>query len=226
MVAGGFAVAGNRIGLIEQAIVAIKEQHGIVSEFHWSKYRGGYRKKPAYEGIVDLGFDLVRKRHAALHLLVAKFGGFDHGARTSENKDTSVNRMYYQLCLHRLARYYGRKRAIHVRLDEGADCQDVCAMRNQLCADAFKKLGANPNCIRSIEPVDSQKSPIVQMADVIVGAVAAKRNRVVHRTEKGNLADYVLRRSGLKDWDKSTPSGARFLSVWNFEGSCPSRPYS
>lgn len=155
MVAGGFAVAGNRINEIEDYIATLRADAGIRSEFHWSEYRGG-TKQLAYESLVQYGFDLVNKRKAALHIIIVPFKGYNHKAVAGESKDTSINRMYYQLFLHGIARYYGSKRAIHIRLDAGNDCSDICAMRNELCADAYHKYQTKPNCVRSIEPVNSE----------------------------------------------------------------------
>ena len=141
------------------------------------------------------------------------------------HRDTSVNRMYYQLCLHRLCQFYGQKRAIHVRLDAGNDSTDICSMRNELCADGYKKYRTLPNCVRSIEPVDSARVGAVQMADVIMGAIAAKQNKVEHTSHKGSLADFALRASGRHSWARDTPRKARMLTVWHFKGrSGPSQP--
>lgn len=215
MVAGGLAVAGRRIHEIEDRIAKLRDDAGITSEFHWADYRGG-RKQAAYEGLVKYAFELVHNRHAALHIIVAKFADYDHRAKEGEDKDTSVNRMYYQLFLHRLARFYGKDRAIHVRLDAGNDSRDICSMRNQLCADAYRSLNARPNCVRSIEPLKSHRMGLIQMADVIMGGVAAKVNEVQHTSPKGALADFVLRASGRHSWGVGTPSSARFLTVWHF----------
>lgn len=214
MVAGGFLVNGKRIVEIERRIAALRDLGGITSEFHWSAYRGGERRA-AYEALVDYAFELIGNKQAALHVIVAKFEVYNHKARAGENKDTSVNRMYFQLCLHRLARFYGQTAAIHVRLDAGNDSKDICNMRNELCAAAYKQLGAKPNCIRSIEPISSHKVGLVQMADVIVGAIAAKQNDVQHTSPKGDLADYVLKASGRPTWAENTPSSERFLTVWH-----------
>ena len=217
MVAGGFAIAGNRISEVEDHIAALRDDSGIRSEFHWADYRGGARAA-GYCSLVDYAFDLVSKRKAALHILVSPFAGYDHKAKKGENRDTSVNRMYYQLVLHRLGQFYGQKRAIHVRLDAGNDSADICKMRDQVCADAYKKYKTRPNCIRSIEPVKSVNVGAVQMADVIIGAVAAKMNGIIHSSPKGELADYILRASGRHSWDSETPKQARFLTVWHFKG--------
>lgn len=225
MVAGGFAVAGNRIQEIEDKIAQLRGSSGIQSEFHWSDYRGGKRRQ-GYFALVDYGFELVEQHKAALHLIVSPFKGYNHKAKKGENRDTSVNRMYYQVCLHRLAGFYGKRRAIHVRLDAGNDCADICAMREQLCAAAYKTHHTRPNCIRSIEPVNSEKSGIVQMVDVIIGGIAAKKNGIVHTSPKGELTDYILARSGRQSWDTETPREARFLTVWHFKGKKgPSPPY-
>jgi hypothetical protein len=213
-VAGGFAVSGNRISEVEDTIALLRDDAGMRSEFHWSEYRGG-DKKPAYEALVRYSFALVRRRHAALHLIIPKFKGYPHKAKQGENRDTSISRMYYQLCLHRVAAFYGRTREIHIRLDSGNDCEGICAMRNELCADAYHKHSTRPNCVRTIEPMSSHNSGIIQMADVVIGAVAAKRNAIQHTSPKGELADYVLRMSNRPSWDTDTLSSARFLTVWN-----------
>lgn len=214
MVAGGFAVAGSRMTEINDRIAELRASGGIASEFHWSEYRGGERRE-AYEDLVRYAFQLIRDKHAALHLIIGKFKGYNHKAKPGENKDTSINRMYFQLCLHKVARFYGPSRAIHIRLDDGNDSSDICKMRNQLCAAAYRQYSTKPNCVRSIEPIRSEKSGIVQMADVIVGAVAAKRNSVTHLSPKGDLADYVLQQSNRRSWDYDSRHDARFLTVWN-----------
>jgi hypothetical protein len=214
MVAGGLAVAGNRINEIEDQIATIRADAGIRSEFHWSEYRGG-AKRQAYENLVRYGFDPINKRKAALHVIIAPFKGYDHKAVEGENKDTSVNRMYYQLFLHRIARYYGKTRAIHIRLDAGNDCQDICLMRNQLCADAYKKYHTKPNCVLSIEPANSENVGLIQLADVILGGITAEQNEVKHTSPKGALATFILQASGRHTWKTDTHRDARFLTVWH-----------
>ena len=214
MVLGGFAVAGNRIAEIEDRIATLREDAGIRSEFHWSEYRGG-AKRAGYEAPVRYGFDLVNKKKAHFHVLIVPFKNHNHRAVKGENRDTSINRMYYQLFLHRLARFYGRARAIHIRLDAGNDCRDICELRNQLCADAYKKYQTRPNCVRSIEPVNSDNSGLIQMADVMLGGIAAKQNQLQHTSPKGELASLILQASGRHSWSVSTPKNARSLTVWH-----------
>lgn len=216
MVAGGFAVAGHRIEQINERIVALR-QSSAIREFHWSEYRGG-NQRPAYEQLVRYAFELVRDGHAAFHIIISPFKGYRHKAKPGENRDTSVNRMYFQLLLHRPAAFYGKTRAIHVRLDAGNDSKDICGLRNELCAKAYHTYKTRPNCVRSLQALPSEQAPIIQMADVLLGGIAAKRNSVQHTTEKGPLADLILAESGHSAWDRNTPRAARKLNVWNFSG--------
>ena len=216
MVAGGFAVAAARIKQIDDNITELRRSSGI-SEFHWADYKGG-ETRSAYEALVTYSFKLIRNGHAAFHTIISPFKGYKHKRSPGENKDTSVNRMYFQLLLHRPAAFYGPRRAIHVRLDEGADSKDICRMRNELCAKAYNTYKTRPNCVRSLEALPSINSAIIQMADVILGGIAAKRNGVKHTTEKGPLADLILKESGHPAWHIDTPKQARKLTVWNFNG--------
>lgn len=216
MVLGGVAIAGHRISEVEQAIADIREEAKIKSEFHWKEYRGGARRA-AYQKLCRYGFSLIHERKAELHVIITDFTEFNHRKEKNQTKDASINKIYWQLCLHRLARFYGKKRAIHIRLDAGDDCADICKMRNQLCAAAFRTYSTKPNCIRSIEPISSERSGIIQLADVLIGGIASKMNKNPENTEKGRLAEFIRQISGRHSWEGSTPKDARLLTVWHHE---------
>jgi len=216
MVLGGLAVSGHRQQEIEDKIADIRERGGIRREFHWKEYSGG-EKEAAYHELIKYTFNLVVKKHAALHVIISDFRKFDHKREDGQTRDTSINKIYWNLCEHRLASFYGQKRAIHIRLDAGNDCSDICNMRAQLCATAFKKHNAKPNCIRTIEPMDSQASGLIQAADVLVGGIASQMNQNRADTPKGRLAEFIRRSSGQHSWSAPTPRKARFLTVWHFK---------
>ena len=225
MVAGGLAIPGNRINEIEDAIAALRDDAGIKSEFHWADYRGG-RRRDGYEGLVKYAFQLINQRKAALHIIIANFDDFNHKMTAGGNRDSSINKMYFQLLLHRFARFYGKHRVLHVRLDAGNDSREICNFRNQLCAKAYRTYQTRQNCVRSIEPVCSKRVGIVQMADVLMGGIAAKRNDLKHTSPKGDLANYILKASGRHSWDVDTAYSARFLTVWHYDRIVgPPQPY-
>jgi hypothetical protein len=217
MVAGGLAIRKARYHEIEHHIQSIKEAAHINSEMHWADYKGGARRA-AYEKLVDFAFLLVNERQAALHILIAHFAAFNHKRKSPDDRcETSVNRMYYQLAVHRLCNFYGQKCAIHIFPDAGKDSADLPNFRNMICADGYHKYKTIPNCIRSIEPQCSKRHNIIQMVDVVIGAIAAKRNDRKNVAHKAELADYVLEKSGHGDWSRDTVKNARYFTVWNFK---------
>ncbi len=215
MVLGGLAVAGHRIAEIEEQIADIRERGGIRLEFHWKEYRGGAKQK-AYEELCRFGFDLIKGKRAALHIMASDFRKFDHKREEGQTRDTSINKLYWQLCLHRLAKFYGKQRAIHIRLDAGDDCTNICNMRNQLSAAAFRKFSTQPNCIRSIEPMNSEKSGLIQLSDVLLGGIASQLNGNRADTNKGILAEFIRKSSGRHSWGTSTPRDHKFMTVWHY----------
>lgn len=215
VVLGGFAVPNQRIHEIENHVATLREQAGI-SEFHWSEYKGG-STRAAYEELVRYAFRLVADGHASLLILISPFKGYRHKAHNRGSLDMSVNRMYYQLLLHRPARLYGKSRTIHVRLDAGGDSSEICIMREELCAAAYNQHNAKPDCVKSVQAIPSESSGIIQMADVLLGGIAAKRNEVKHTSEKGPLASLILSESGHPGWHIDTSRNAKRLNVWNFK---------
>lgn len=216
MVAGGIAIRQTRLAEINRKILDIKKSAGIGREFKWSDYRGGSRRR-AYEQLVDLCFTLSERKHAALHWIIAEFGEFAHRSNEEGTPDSSVNRMYFQLALHRLCRFYGGACGVYIYPDYGDDSAELVGFREILCAKSFRAYGTRPNCVRDIKPLVSHDHPAIQMADVVTGAIAALRNKRVLKKQKADLAQYVLERSGHTDWSIDTPFTARFLTVWNFK---------
>lgn len=218
MVVGGIALRRNRYETIEKTVLDIKEKSGISSEMKWSEYRGGAREK-AYKDVVDLFYLLLEKRQIAFHALIAEFGEFSH-RRGGGNADKSVNKMYFQLALHRICRYYGKRCHIHIYPDNGADSADLPKFMNGINIHAARKFGCERGCIRSIQQQDSRNHNVMQMVDVIIGAIAAHRNgRHLDPSTKAckrDLCEYILSGSGLQDWSGNSPEEERFFSIWNF----------
>lgn len=217
MVAGGLALRRARYAEFESAAQDIKRVHGITREMKWSEYKGGAKRAP-YEAMVELLFAWADSHHAAYHCLIAKFDEFTHRLDPGDSEDTSVNRMYFQLLQHRVCRFYGRKCSIAVFPDVGNDSSDIPLLRNELCAAAYKRYRARPNCVREIAPQHSHHHNVLQAVDIVTGAIAAKCNARAGG-HKAELAEYVLNRSGRRTWLANTAWTERKFTVWNFRQS-------
>lgn len=215
MVVGGAALRQDRVKEINNTIDALKAKVGAVGELKWKKYRGGNRRA-LHEGLVDYSALLIREQQMHLHFVVCRFSEFDHKISGPGTPEKSVNRMYFQLFLHRVCRFYGKSCAIYAFPDAGNDSSEIVGFREVVCARAYNTHKTRPNCLRSIQPQDSRLHPIMQMVDVLVGAVAAKRENRALSDHKAALADYVQAKLHPEGWQTDTARDARALTVWNF----------
>jgi len=100
--------------------------------------------------------------------------------------------------------------------DHGPDSDQIGEFRNGICANAYRQYYAKPNCLRAIHPTASKKVNLLQMTDVIIGAIAAEREDRVVKAVKAELRKYVMGRSPVPDMSINTQRGERQFSIWNF----------
>ena len=129
------------------------------------------------------------------------------------------SRMYYQLLVHRVCRFYSSKCYIWVYPDQGHDSRDLLRHVGTINKAANKTYRLEHRLV-SIEQTDSSRCNVLQMVDVILGGIAHIRNHGSASAGVGHkaaLARYILQKSGLRSWDIDTGRKARRLTVWNFK---------
>lgn len=215
-VVGGMAVKAYIIDNLNSQVQSLKDVIGMKSEFKWSEYRGG-RKKATYEALVDLFYQAIDRDDLHFHAMIVDFDKFDHHKKGRGAPHLSINKMYYQLMLHEVCRRYGDKWRIVMLPDHGPDSNQIGEFRNVICAEAYKRYSAQPNCLREIHPTASKKVNLLQMTDVIIGAMAAQRESRAVKSVKAELREYVIAKSPVPDLSVDTHRDERRFSIWNFK---------
>lgn len=214
-VVGGMAVKAEVVEKLNRDIQSLKDDISMKSEFKWSDYRGG-RKRSAYRSLIDLFYDAINRDDLHFHGMIVDFDKFDHHQNGRGSPHLSINKMYYQLMLHEVCRRYGDKWRIVMYPDHGPDSQEIGKFRPGICANAYRTYGAKPNCLREIHPTASKKLNLLQMSDVIIGALAAQREHRKLNSIKSELRSYVMDRCPISDLSVDPPRDERKFSVWNF----------
>lgn len=219
MVVGGILLPPHRTKELRSKMQAIKDsvKMGPNSEFKWTGYKNGRRKK-AYFELVDHFFGMVDKGHAHFHTLICDFSEFDHKHEKHGPKDTfkSVNKLYYQLLVHQICRRYGKTNKIAMYPDHGNDSAEIVNYREAVCISAYRKYGSQFGSLMRIQPYPSSKLLPLQLPDVILGSIAALRENRKLNTNKQELADYILDKSPVTSWSTSTDRNENF-TVWNWK---------
>lgn len=172
----GIAIRKERIDTLSAEINELKRSFGkpVSSELKWSKTNR--HDLPLYEAMCIYFFSLVQARQLHFHVVICDFIAYDHRTLNLGNNSTSVSKTYYQLILHRCCKLYGDRAFVHVRPDAG-DCTDrLPQFVNCINADAQRRFGLRTSPIRSINLIQSGSSPIMQMNDIILGAIGSHRN--------------------------------------------------
>ena len=133
--------------------------------------------------------------------------------------ESSVNRIYFQLLVHRVCRNYAKKCYIFAYPDQGKDSGNLRKFHGHINLTAQRRYGVEHR-LAEIEQADSSRCNLIQMVDIIIGGIAHLRNFPAgHETganHKFELAKYILERSKHPDWKRDTARHARRFTVWNF----------
>ena len=214
---GGLLVAHSDVQAIRRELLQRKANLKLKKEAKWNATRKASLEK--HRSLIDWTFDLIKKRELLFHCILVDFDKFDHSLRSDGGRAESMKRMYYQLILHRLLKNYGNRYDCYALIDK---CNELSGLVNfqKGLNTASKRYGCD-NALRAIEFRDSEDEPLLQMNDLILGAVCAQKNRRFEEAEAGqhkaNLAGYVLGKFGLTHYDDNTPKGVDDLSIWNLK---------
>lgn len=228
MVLGALIVPLDQVAACTDAIEGVLGAHRMgVSEFKWTKVSNG--KREAYRALVDLHFDTLVRVGVEFHAVVVDCQVIDHRYYNGGDEDLGYNKFLYQLLLHRVGKRFGHEERIVVDLDARNTARDPMELQVVLNRAMSRELGSalRPPFAR-IAHRDSKGARLLQMADLLSGALAWHKNDQDARAEasvtKVDLANHVASRVGLRRLGgfNSARSETR-LSVWNLAMRPPRR---
>ncbi|WP_283419962.1 DUF3800 domain-containing protein [Sphingopyxis sp. Geo48] len=214
---GGVIVTHSDVSRIRSEFLRRKSALNLTKEAKWNSTKKASLEK--HRALVHWIFSLIQKRELLFHCLLVDFQRFDHDLRTDGGKAESMKRMYYQLILHRLLKKHGTQYDCYALIDQ---CNELDGLPKLLKGlnSAARPYGCN-DALKIIEFRDSQTEPLLQINDLLLGAICAHKNRRFEDQDAGiykaNLAGYVLGQSGLPHYDADTPKTATDFSIWNLD---------
>jgi hypothetical protein len=228
VVYGGIITSGRNVEWFDGLMEQWRAHHNMRKELKWTKVTN--QKYEEYRSLVDLFFE-----HADLHRLYFKSVVFDMEQvdyRTYHDGDEELGfyRFYYQFLLHKFCRYAKTdEHALHVFIDERSTRRKfpLRTLHDALNAGIKKKYGRTVDVVRQVEPRKSKETNLMQVADVLMGAVGWHSNDLGDREEarvaKVNLAAYIAKRAKLASLKHGTPWGQENFEVWRFRFSQPKK---
>ena len=220
MVLGALVVPKAGVEEAERLMEATLQAHRMAgSEFKWTKVSRG--KADAYQALANLHFDILCPNGVEFHALVIDCHGLDHRCYNQGDADLGYNKFLFQLLLHKVARRFGAEERMVVDLDSRNTTRDPMELQRILNSAMGRELRDHlrPPFTR-IAHRDSRTSRLLQLSDLLSGAVAWHKNDQDTRPEaspaKVGLANHIAVRSGRRRLGGDTWKSETRMSVWNF----------
>jgi hypothetical protein len=200
-----------------EAMADFRKRHQMFAELKWSKVSN--QKIDAYTDLVDVYFDFVQRKAITFHVTTFDNHRWDHKRFNENDSDIGVSKLYYQMLLHQIIGWYGDLATLYICLDRRLSTTPLDKLHRVLNAGANKDYKLSFGPVRVLTAKDSKKEDILQINDVILGAVGSYKNErhlhVIARRAKVQLAEYVFSKSGLRSYEIDSPKSKRDFTLWN-----------
>ncbi len=217
MVVGATVVKGIYLHRLYRDIFEFRKSHSMFSELKWSKVSN--QKVAEYKALVDLYFDFVERGAVSFHATTFDNHMWDHKRFNENDPDIGISKLYYQMLLHQVISWYGDLASLYICLDRRNSTTPLEKLHRILNAGAGQSYNLTFGPVRVLTAKDSKKDDLLQINDVILGAVAALKNdrhkEPGARLAKTELAQYVFLKSGLRSYHIDSPPQKRDFQIWN-----------
>jgi len=223
MVLGGIIIPEKSLSVFNSTMNRYRKETNINAELKWTKVSKG--KLNEYKSFVDYFFALNNTDTIHFRSLIVDTHKLDHGTYSGGNRELGFYKFYYQLLLHCFGKEYckGSHDKFMVFLDHRSSMKKfpLTDLRKILNNGLRSKYSIDFSPFVSVQPKDSKHTEMIQLTDIILGAVGYRRNGFNLLAEpnsgKNQLSKYILDKSGFGSFERDTPRGQQRFTIWNFK---------
>jgi hypothetical protein len=209
MMLGAVSCPQLRTREISIRIKEIKAEFGLPSDFEikWTKVSAG--QLPFYLHLIDYFFD-----HEDL-----KFRGLlipDKSILNHEQFGQSHDDWYYKMYFQMLKAIFNESNhyRIYIDIKDTLGIQKIEKLHDVLCNSIYD---FNKNIIERIQQIRSEESSLLQLADLLIGAVGYHNRALKGSQAKTELIERIKHRSGYS-LERSTLVRAEKFNLFRWEG--------
>lgn len=222
MVLGGIIIPADNLDSFNASMQQFRTEQRMFAELKWSKVSNG--KLAEYKAFVDYFFSLNTTRKAHFHALIVDTHKLNHTAFNMGDREMGFYKFFYQLLLHRFGKRYCENNPdarFHLVMDYRTSSYPLQQLRTILNNGLKSRHGIATRPFLTIEPRDSKLSEVLQINDIILGAVGFQKNGLDvlpgSRQAKKDLATYIAKKAHLYDLRDTTPFHQRNFTIWNMQ---------
>lgn len=164
-------------------------------------------------------FALNNSNKLHFHAVIFDSHAWNHQKYNDGEGDTGLSKLFYQLVLHKFMKKCGTGgSSLYVCLDHRNSKTSLEDLRRMLNAAGARDHGLG-DCLKQVVSKHSHDDDLLQLNDVILGAVCAIRNGkhllADYRRAKRLIALDVLEKSGLESFERDSPRDINRFTIWN-----------
>jgi hypothetical protein len=221
MVLGGIIMDIGEIPAFDSTMKKFREEQKMSAELKWSKVSG--QKLNEYKRFVEYFFALNDTDNIHFHCLIIDNHQVNHKKFSKGDYELGFYKFYYQLLLHCFGKKYCTNEnsvRLITHLDYRHTRYKLSTLKTILNSGINKKYKINYNPFVAVEPIDSKHSDLLQICDIILGAMGFQKNGYhllsTSKKAKVELAQYIAEKAGLENLSDNTQLGTDRFTIWNF----------
>ncbi len=215
-VVGGICMHKSTVQTVYKTLSEYRELFNMKAELKWSKISD--QKETEYKWLVDYFFALNNSNKLHFHAIVFDSHAWNHQKYNEGEGDTGLSKLYYQLLLHKFICKCGSAGSLYACMDHRNSKTSLEELRRMLNAASVRDHGLN-SPLKQLVSKHSHDDDLLQLNDVILGAVCAVRNNkhllADYRKSKRLIAMDVLEKSGLQSYERDSPKEINRFTIWN-----------
>jgi len=221
MVLGGIIIPQENVKNFNQTMHNFRVEQKMFAELKWTKVTD--QKLIAYKRFVEYFFALNNTDKVHFHSIILDNHKINYKKFSKGDKELGFYKFYYQLLLHSFGKKYcreGENDRFIVHLDYRTTSYSLNVLKIVLNRGMRKKYNITTEPFVSIEPRESKKTELLQIVDILIGAIGFQKNGYDllsdTRKSKKELARFIAKEAGLKDLRQNSPWGNNRFTIWNF----------
>jgi hypothetical protein len=215
-VVGGICLHKNTLEGVYKTLSEYRKNLNMTAELKWTKVSD--QKETEYKWLVDYFFAMNNSNRLQFHSVIFDSHQWNHARYNEGVGDTGLSKLYFQLILHKFLCRCGPHGTLYVCMDHRHSQTSLEDLRRMLNATGKRDHGLD-DPLKQLISKHSHDDDLLQLNDVILGAVCAVRNGkhllADYRKSKRLLALRVLEKSGLQTFDQDSPRDVNRFTVWN-----------
>lgn len=219
LILGGICLEHHKLDEINAKLAEVRKTHNTYGEVKWGKV--SKNKYKFYEDYVNVFFELCSEDILHFHFLSVDTSTFNHKVHNKGSSELGFDKLIYQLLLNKFGAKYGRNYKIQVYLDERTTKNNPNLMTSILNAGLSKRLKITSNPFTRVTFQDSKTSEILQVNDLIIGAIGFRKNKR-HLSQdsamhKKQFSEMIAKKAMLLEHPVkiNSPKASKFTS-WDF----------